>query len=181
MSEKGAHKNGKRISLAILIISAIVFGFIAGLGGSLILSLSLIQQPLQRQHEENMRLNIDLQNRLATTIKQVARHDADILKLQEKINYILVEDSSSYISSLYKMQKDYEAKETEMIRRLAQLESRLDELNGAYKEFSRSVDAAKNDLDAMDNSLTGQLREVKSSFNDLENKFRRLEQRDNFK
>ena len=181
MNGKRVTKKAKRISLAILITSAIVFGFVAGLGGSLILSLSLIQKPLQRQHEENMQLNIELQKKLAAAITQVGKHDQDISKLQQKIDSILVEDSSSYASRLDKPQNDYEAKEQQLVRRMAQLESQIAELRDAYKEFSRSVDAAKNDLDAIDNSLTSEIREVRNSFHDLENKFRRLEQRENFK
>lgn len=181
MSEKGAGKKSRRIPLTMLIIAAIVFGFVAGSGGSLILSLSLIQQPLQRQHEENVRMNIELQKKLASTVKNVNQHEEDISKLKHKIDLILVQDSTSYVSSLYKLQKDYKAEKQDMVLRLTQLENQLVELQSAYKEFSRSVESAKNDLDAMDNTLTGEIRDIKASFNDLENKYRRLEQRQNFK
>ncbi len=180
MTTNSEKKTGKRVSLAALILSAIVFGFVSGLGGSLILSRSLIHKPLQQQQQENALFNLQLQKQLQALGDSLALHHSQIVELEHKIEFIIEEDNSSYVSSLYKLQKDYFEKEKEMTSRMAQLEKHILDLQDTQQSFAGSVDKAKDDLDAVDGSLNRSIQELNSSLQDLENRIKRLERNSNY-
>jgi hypothetical protein len=176
MSTTAGKSLHKRVSLVTIIVAAIFFGFISGLGGAFLLSHSLLQQPLQAHHEENMRFNLQVRQKIGFLEEELDTHKEEIVTIANKIEFIVTEDSSSYISSIYKLQKDYADKEREVMNRLAALERQMNEFGNTQEAFATNVEEAKDDLDKVDKSISDDLREIKNTFNDLENKLKQLKQ-----
>ena len=165
----------KRISLVALIFSAIVFGFIAGLGGSLLLSHSLIQRPLQEQQANIAQQNLVHRQRLAELEQTIVAQDEQILLLRDKIEYLIEADSTGYLKELASIQKENRDREQLFLQQLAQVQQQTSRIENSIEEFSKSVDEAKKELDREDKALRDDIRSLRSALNDIKNKLQQIE------
>ena len=172
-------KAPRRISLAVLLTSAIVFGFVAGMGGALLLSHSLIQRPLQEQQEETYRLNLQHQRLISETIKEMRQHQAELDSLKNELEYILHVDSTNYLAKLSAIQQENTAQEKELIKRFTMLEEDLEQLEEAHKTICETVNDYRRRLEHSDASIQDQLRMMQNNYSELENKFNQLQRRVN--
>ena len=172
-------KEPRRISLAVLLTSAIVFGFVAGMGGALLLSHSLIQKPLQEQQEESYRLNLQHQRLISETIKEMRDHQADLDSLKDELEYLIKVDSSNYLSKLSAIQKENTEQEKELITRFTTLEQDLEQLDESHKTICETVNDYRRKLEQSDVSIKDQLRMLQNNYSELENRFNQLQRRVN--
>ncbi len=169
----------KRISLAVLLTSAIVFGFVAGMGGALLLSHALIQKPLQEQQEESYRLNLQHQQLISETIKEMREHQAELDSLKDELEYLIKVDSSNYLAKLSVIQQENIDQEKKLIKRLTMLEQDVTRLDESHNALNESITEYRRKLEQSDATLEEQLRMLQTNYSELENKFNQLQRRVN--
>jgi len=167
-------KNPKRSALTWLILSAIVIGFLAGLGGSLILNHSLIRRPLVEQQQQIIEHNRNQEAQLVQLDRELANHHKELFTFQEELQR-LFDDSTRIISRLNSVQNEYDEKEKEWLMRLSAIEQKLVRIETFDEEFRQTVLETKRHLDRSDKEISDDLRLLRNSLNDLENRLNQMQ------
>jgi len=168
-------KSVKRLSLVALVFAATVFGLIIGLGGSMLLTHSLIQQPLLEQQARINQQHVLHQQEMALLHQGIAQQNETIAQLKNEIHYVIMADSNGYLKELAGIQKESQNRELELLQEINQLKAQTERLNYINQEISHSFEKSKNDLDRSDQILREDLRLMQSSLNDLKNQLDQLE------
>lgn len=177
--ESVKNKATKRTSLVVMILAAVVVGFIAGLGGSMLLTHSLIQRPLQEQQEYINQQHEMQQNELAQLKQEIEQQCDDIMTLQNEITSLIMADSTGRLKDLANIQKEYNEQQELFIQQLTKIEKQLAQIEMENEQFSRAVEEAREELDREDKSLRDDIRLLQSSMNDLNSKIQQLERQTN--
>lgn len=168
-------KNHKGIALVALIFAAVVFGLLAGLGGSMLLTHSLIQRPLQAQQNLMTQQHIQYQQQVIALQQQLAAQQELISTLKGELNTFIQADSTGYLKELASIQRENELNSEAMLLQLEQLKKQMEQVDASTEELNKAYDDMKSESDRTTKSIRDDLRMLQSSFNDLETKVQQLE------
>jgi cell division protein FtsB len=172
-------KSHRGLALVALIFAAIVFGLLAGLGGSLLLTHSLIQRPLQEQQDVIHLQHIQHQQEVALLQQHLAEQNESIKQLKDELEYFIIADSTGYLKELASIQRENKSREEVFLQELDQLVNQVRWLENSTQEFNKTVENAKRELDRSDKSLRDDLQMLQSSLNDLKSKVQQVERQMN--
>lgn len=177
--KSSSKKSHKGLALVALIFAAIVFGLLAGLGGSMLLTHSLIQRPLHEQQAIINHQHVLHQQEVVMLQHELAQQNESINLLKDELEYFIMADSTGYLKELAGIQRENKTREEVFIQELDILAKRVERLDYSNQEFNKAVDNAKKELDRSDKSLGDDLLMLQSSLNDLKSKVQQLERQIN--
>lgn len=170
MADLSEKHQTRPVSPVLALLIAVVFGFIAGLGGTLLLSQPLLRQSLQKQQEENAQMNRLLEKRMAEVHGELAVHQQELQTLRQEMDASLSKGSRSSRNELLKIQQRLKEVKQESLVWLTQLEKRLVQLEEAGKQTCQSLNLIHENTDALDKEQKEKIRQLENRIADLENK-----------
>lgn len=170
-------KSQKNISSRLLIISAILIGFLSGLGGALVLMRSLIESSKLEQDKQLEMVNQILLSKIEQLDNKVSEQKVEFIDIFEKIECLMEDDSLGFFQKLAEAQEQYNQREQELIQRLTWTEKELIRLNESIVDLDKSINQEKIKLEQTDKDHQEQIRLLKNSINELENKISELQRR----
>ncbi len=175
-SNKKSHKG---LALVALIIAATVFGLIIGLGGSLLLTHSIIQRPIQEQQAIINLQHVQHLQEVSLLQQELALQQEAIAALKGELNYFILADSTGYLKELASIQRENQSREEIFVQQLEQLSNQAARLDFSNQELIKEVDNLKKEMDRTELSAGDDIRMLQNALNDLRSKLQQLERQIN--
>jgi hypothetical protein len=170
MADLSEKHQARHFAPILLLLTASIFGFIAGLGGTMLLSQSLLRQFLQKQQEENAQMSQLFEQRTTKVQDELTVHRQELQALRKEIDASFLQSSRSSRNELLKIQKRIKEVEQEMLVQTAKQEKRLVQMEETGKQAGMAVNSIQEKMEALDKEQKEQIRQLKSRIADLENK-----------